>query len=99
MHMFRFLERKFHSSLGAGERYHQPLRATFRKIRLACPKVCKEFLLIMAVKAMNDTLGPKGLLHSALVFGGLPQNHMPAEIPEPRDTISERAGMSRTACD
>ncbi len=46
-----------HSSLGMGERYHQPLRNTFRKLELMYPSQDKSLLLQCAVKGMNDTLG------------------------------------------
>ena len=32
-------------------------------------KLKKEFLLSLAVKAYNDTLGPEGVVPCALVFG------------------------------
>ena len=62
-----------HSSLGLGERYHQPLRTTYRKLMLAHPGADKELTLAVTVKAMNDTLGPEGIVPSALVFGEYPQ--------------------------
>lgn len=39
-----------HSSLGISERYHQPLRTTFQKLRLAHPTISRETLLSMSVK-------------------------------------------------
>eukprot|EP00171_Calliarthron_tuberculosum_P000830 IDg830t1 len=56
------------SSLGICERYHQPLRNTFRKMRIDFPRAPKELLLQLSVKAMNDTLGPEGIVPSLLVF-------------------------------
>eukprot|EP00171_Calliarthron_tuberculosum_P022911 IDg22911t1 len=53
-----------HNSLGLGERYHQPLRNTFRKLRIEYPTAPKELLLKLSVKSMNDTLGPEGLVPS-----------------------------------
>ena len=49
---------KAHSSLGIGERYHEPVRTTFCKMVLVYPDVDKTLPLQMAIKAMNDTLGP-----------------------------------------
>ena len=57
------------SSLGLGDRYHQPLRQTFRKMMSAHPKTRPARALAASVKAMNDTLGPEGLVPSALVLG------------------------------
>lgn len=66
-------EIKIHNSLGLGERYHQPLRNTFRQVSLTHSHVLKAVRLMMAVKAMNDTLGPEGIVPSDLVFGEYPQ--------------------------
>ena len=62
-----------HSSLRIGERYHEPILSTFRTMRIDYPNVDKELLLQLAVKAMNDSLGPEGLIPSSLVFGELPR--------------------------
>lgn len=61
-----------HNSLGVGERYHQPLRKTYRKIFAAHPKADPTLALAVSVKALNDTLGPEGYVPSALVFGEFP---------------------------
>ncbi len=55
-----------HSSLGLGERYHEPLRTTVRKLKAVAPDADPNFLLSFSVKAMNDTIGPEGLVPSAL---------------------------------
>ena len=86
-----------HSSLGIGERYHEPVRTTFRKIMFVYPNVDKTLLLQMAIKAMNDTLGPEGLLPSSLVFGELPRVYTASKTPQPRDTLGERATMVHAA--
>lgn len=62
-----------HSSLGIGERYHEPLRRIYRKIRYTHPTVSPLYLLKVAVKAMNDTMGENGLVPSRLVFGMIPR--------------------------
>ena len=62
-----------HHSLGSGERYHDPLRQVYLKIRYEYPSVKKEIALRLAVKALNDTMGPEGLVPSLLVFGVLPR--------------------------
>lgn len=58
-----------HASLSLGERYREPLRPTFRKIKSSQPGIDKLIALVCSVKAMNDSLGPEGLVPSALVFG------------------------------
>lgn len=53
------------SSLGLGENYHQPLRKTYKKTMTEYPQTEPRISLAALVKAMNDTLGPKGLVPSA----------------------------------
>lgn len=48
-----------HYSLGLGKQCPQPLRNTFRKVITTHPHVFKELLLVMPIKAINDTLGSK----------------------------------------
>eukprot|EP00171_Calliarthron_tuberculosum_P005792 IDg5792t1 len=86
-----------HSSLNIGERYHQPLRSTFRKMALDYPQVDKGLLLQLAVKSMNDTLGPEGIVPSSLVFGEYPKVYTTSETPQQRPSIAERAKMLHTA--
>ena len=62
-----------HSSLGLCERYHQPLRHTYRKIMAQHPSTEPKLALACSVKAMNDTLGSEGLVPSALVFSEYPR--------------------------
>ena len=61
-----------HNSLGVGERYHQALRDTYGKLKFDHPSLQRQVLLALAVKAINDTLGPEGVIPSALVFGEFP---------------------------
>ena len=46
---------------------------------------------------MNDTLGPEGLVPSALVFGEFPPVYTRSETPALRATILERAEIAHTA--
>lgn len=57
-----------HNIVGIGERYHQPLRNTYRKLIDLYPSQDKALLLQCAVKCRNDTLKPAGLVPSVLVF-------------------------------
>lgn len=61
-----------HNALGSGKRYHDPLRRIFLKIRHKSPSIKPKLELRIALKAMNDTLGPEGLVPTLLVFGCLP---------------------------
>ena len=72
-----------HSSLGQGETYHSMLRRVYNKVHLTHPELPKELRLSMAVKAINDTAGPNGLIPSLLLFGAMPKMpHVPHENPE-----------------
>ena len=86
-----------HSSLGLGERYHQPLRQTFRKIMAAHPKTPPARALAASLKAMNDTLGPEGLVPSALVIREFPPVFTNSEAPAARLTLRERASVAQSA--
>ncbi|MEM1283154.1 MAG: reverse transcriptase domain-containing protein [Chlamydiota bacterium] len=62
-----------HNSIGSGERYHKPLRRIFNKINMDSPGLDREMALRIALKSINDTMGPEGLVPSLLVFGSLPR--------------------------
>lgn len=57
-----------HNSVGRVERYHGPLRRAYEVIRREITGVAKEVLLQMAVKAVNDTAGPDGIVPTLLVL-------------------------------
>lgn len=86
-----------HSSLGIVERHHQPLRQTFRRIMVQFPNCDKELALAFAQKAMNDTLGPEGLVPSSLVFGEYPQVFTNSENQGQRATLDERSALATAA--
>ena len=48
-----------HNSLTVGERYHDPLRRIYRKVRHYFPTLMESLALSLANKAMNDTVGPE----------------------------------------
>jgi hypothetical protein len=62
-----------HNSLRQGETYHSILRHVYNKVSLTHPDLPSELMLALAVKAMNDTAGPHGLVPSLLLFGVLPR--------------------------
>ena len=86
-----------HSSLRIGERYHQPLRTAFRKLSIAYPTLPRPLLLSMSVKAMNDTLGPEGIVPSALVFGEYPPLRSAGDSVVPRPDLATRASVASQA--
>lgn len=86
-----------HSSMGIGERYHAPLRNTFRKLRLTYANVEPSLLLSLSVFAMNNTLGLEGVVPSMLVFGEFPSLRTLHEAPTPRATLVARAQIANSA--
>jgi transposase InsO family protein len=79
-----------HNSIGLVERYHGPLRRAYDVITedLKGTSVTKEIVLQMAVKAVNDTAGPNGLVPTLLVFGAYPRM---TELDPPAPSITVRA--------
>lgn len=49
------------------------MRRVCRKILQECPKIDRNITLRLGIRAINDTMGPDGLLHFLLVFGCLPR--------------------------
>lgn len=67
-----------HWSIGKLERYHRPLRRAYEIMKAECEDASPEALLQGAVKAVNDTAGPNGLVPTLLVFGAMPRIGMNA---------------------
>ncbi len=85
---------KAHNSLGIGERLHEPLRRIYKKIKTDHPTADPKYILNIAVKAMNDTIGENGLVPSRLVFGIIPRFPiLNSDLPEQK----ERLEMIKTA--
>lgn len=82
-----------HHLLGLGERYHAPLRQVYLKIRHEHPEVDKITALRLSVKALNDTMGPEGLVPSLLVFGVLPR--FPSVNTELPDQIARMEALGK----
>jgi hypothetical protein len=87
---------KAHNSVGLVERYHAPLRRVYEimKEELKDEHIDKEMILQMAVKAVNDSAGPDGIVLTLLVFGSYPRM---TEIDLPSPTIAKRAEAIRAA--
>lgn len=60
-----------HKSLCSSEKYHEPLRRIFDKMENESPSKDRKLALCLAIKAINDTAGPEGLLSSLLVSENL----------------------------
>jgi hypothetical protein len=81
---------KAHNSVGLIERYYAPLRRVYKimKKELKDEHIDKEMILQMAVKAVNNSAGPDGIVSTLLVFGSYPRM---TEIDPPSPTIAKRA--------
>ena len=77
-----------HNSIGKVERYHAPLRRAYQIIKSEIPGTTADVILQTAVKAINDTAGPKGLVPTLLVFGSYPRI---AATTSPTPSIAQRA--------
>ena len=61
-----------HHSIGQMERYHSPFRRIYTIIATEIPDIDPELALQMAFKAINDSVGPNGLMPTLLVFDAYP---------------------------
>ncbi|KAA8490625.1 hypothetical protein FVE85_9398 [Porphyridium purpureum] len=62
-----------HWSQGTVERHHEPLRKVYLRVRHDFPNMESKDCLAIAVRAINVTTGPEGLIPSLLVFGTIPR--------------------------
>lgn len=87
-----------HNSVGKIERYHTPLRRAYKIIRaeLKDENIDDEACLQMAIKAINDTAGPDGLVPTLLVFGAYPRMTA-SDAPSP--SVVKRASAIDKAMD
>ena len=60
---------KTYNSVGKVEQYHVPLCHTYKIISSELESASKELILQMAVKAINNSVGPDGLIPILLIFG------------------------------
>lgn len=75
------------------ERYHSPLRVAYEKIRESLPKSETDSeCLQLAVKAVNDTIGPEGLVPTLLVFGAIPR---PARIEQAGPQVERAKALDK----
>src|ERR1700709_267343 len=85
-----------HWSVGLIERAHPILRRAYDIIfeDLQASRAQRDLVLQMAVKAVNDTAGPEGLVPTLLVYGTYPRM---ADSDPPAPSIQERAQAIRKA--
>jgi hypothetical protein len=83
-----------HWSIGAVERYHAVLRRAYEIVNAEIPDIDANIALQMAVKAVNDTAGPDGLVPTLLVFGAYPRM---TQYDPPAPTIAQRSEAIKKA--
>jgi hypothetical protein len=84
-----------HNSIGKIERYHGPLKRAFEVISADLGNaITPDHVLQIAVKAVNDTAGPDGLVPTLLMFETYPRL-LPSSPPSPSFTV--RADAVRKA--
>ena len=87
---------KAHNSIGLVEQYHALLHHAYEILReeLKNEHVNREMILQMAVKAVNDSAGPAGIILTLLVFRSYPRM---TEMDLPSPSIVKKAGAIRAA--
>lgn len=92
-------EIKANLSLKTKERYHQPLKNTFRKAKiLIASHIPHSSSLVMCVKAINNTLGSNGSLSHALDLEVYPSVHAFEKLGDSKAFFQERFKLSTTNC-
>jgi hypothetical protein len=81
---------KAHNGVSQVKRYHTPLRHAYKIIqdKLENEHINKEIMLQMAVKAINDSAGPDGIVPTLLVFGAYSRL---TKIDPPSPLVTKRA--------
>jgi hypothetical protein len=83
-----------HNNIGKVERYHTPLRRAYEINFSELESASEELVLQIAVKAVNDSAGPDGIMPTLLVFGAYPR--MTTDSP-PSPSIVQQAEAIRKA--
>ena len=90
----KYIPVKAANSIGTVERYHTILCRAYVIIIEEIAGGTKELRLQMAVKAVNDTAGPDGLIPTLLVFGLYPRL---SNMDPPAPTVTQRAAAIKEA--
>lgn len=71
------------NSMSYVERYHTPIRHAYKIVIAEATELDAEAALQVAVKSVNDSIGPDGLVPTLLVYGALPRLGFPNDPPTP----------------
>jgi hypothetical protein len=83
-----------YNSIGIVERYHNPIQQAYQIITIEIRDIDKDIALQMAFKAINDSVGPNGLISTLLVYSAYPRM---SEYDTPTLTITQRASTIKKA--
>jgi len=83
-----------YNSVGIVERYHSPVRRAYQIITSEVLSINKDVVLQIAFKAVNDSIGPDGLVPTLLVYRAYPRI---SELNSPAPKISQRAAAIKKA--
>lgn len=79
---YQSLGYEIHNALGVVERYNSFFRSVCAKVKLGSTTLSCEMALQVAVKALNDTADPTGLVPTVLLFGVFPLMQVrPKDLP------------------
>lgn len=76
------------NSMNIVERYHKPLRRAYCFIKEETKATGENFILQLAMKAINDTPGPDGIISTLIVFEAYPRM---SRLDPPAPSIATRA--------
>jgi hypothetical protein len=82
--------------MGVFERAHVPLKLAYNNLKAELPELDRELLLSMAVKCVNDAVGPSGVSPTYAVFGS-GARHFPVLSKQYAATHAERVHAMETA--
>ena len=85
---------KAHNSIGLIKRYHGLLQQIYQIITAKIADINKYTALQMALKALNNSTGPGGLVFTLLVFGAYP---CITDTNAPSATVAQRAAALKKA--
>lgn len=83
------------NSMSIIERYHGPVRREFKIIKSEAPDLSDEEILQLAIKSINDSVGPGGIIPTLQVYGALPRLGFNTDKSTP--TMQQRAISVRKA--
>ncbi len=83
------------NSLSTVERYHETLCKSYRLVKGEAPVINGTWALQYALKAVNDSAGPDGLVPTQLVCGSMPRLGLPTDTPAAE--LLQRAVVVRKA--